>query len=70
MMTPTDATICVNVTTRSLIDQALDEAVQSLTPLASEQRQGILVRRVAPGSFIVSASPDVPFGQSMEEALW
>jgi len=70
MMTSTDGTICLKVTARSLMDQALDEAVRSLTPLASARRQGILVSQLAPGSFVVAASPDVPFGQSMEEALW
>jgi hypothetical protein len=70
MVISTADRIYVQVTDGRLIDQALDEAVSRLASLACERRHGILVNRLAPGSFIVAASADVPVGQSHEQSMW
>jgi hypothetical protein len=52
----------VNVSSATDVDHALDEAVAAVRDAAIRHRTGILITRIAPGSYIVRAHPEVPIG--------
>lgn len=62
--------ITLHVHDRSVLDSTLDSAVTQLTAKAKAQRQGILVTRTSPIRFVVSVSPDVPYGTTRELLDW
>lgn len=52
----------VNVTRKQDLDQALEEAISTVTKTATNHGVGVLVTRTGPGSYIVRAHPAVPCG--------
>lgn len=62
--------ITVKVASRTSMDSALDEAVQTLSQRARSSRCGILVTRSGPGDFTVSVDRSVPFGTTLERNNW
>lgn len=62
--------ISLDIPTRSALDSTLNATVQLLTPSAKARRHGILVTRTSPSKFIVSLSPDVPYGTTRERLDW
>lgn len=57
----------IEVTSRSALDERLNEAVRSLQELAMlTGTHGILVSRNAPGHYTAALSNQVPFGMTRE----
>ncbi|KRE48519.1 hypothetical protein ASG92_26820 [Arthrobacter sp. Soil736] len=70
-MSSTDQALAVTASDPAGMERQLDEAVKVLRARAStEDRKGILVTRHGYGSFTVSLSEAVPYGQTREHQDW
>lgn len=70
-MSPTDTAIAVTASDHAGMERHLEEAVKALRARAiPEERKGILVTRHDYGSFTVSLSESVPYGQTREHQDW
>lgn len=59
--------INIHVTSRSALEERLDEAVKKLQDAAAlTQTHGILVTRHEPGRYTVSLTDEVPYGITRE----
>lgn len=52
----------VGVDNASHIDQALNDAVETIKAAAIRHQTGIMITRLGPGRYVVRAHPAVPFG--------
>jgi hypothetical protein len=52
----------VSVDDASQVDQALNDAVETVKAAATRHETGIIITRTSPGRYIVRAHPAVPFG--------
>lgn len=52
----------VGVDNASHIDQALNDAVETIKGAAIRHQTGIMITRLGPGRYVVRAHPAVPFG--------
>jgi hypothetical protein len=52
----------VSVDDASQVDQALNDAVETVKDAAARHETGIIITRTGPGRYIVRAHPAVPFG--------
>lgn len=70
-MSSTDLSIEVTASDPAGMERQLEEAVKVLKARAiTEDRKGILVTRHGYGSFTVSLSDAVPYGQTREHQDW
>ena len=63
-------TIAFEIHDRSQMETTLQSAVEALSDQAKSLRQGILVTRTAPQTFIVSLNSQVPYGTTQERTTW
>jgi hypothetical protein len=52
----------VSVDDASQVDQALNDAVETVKAAVTRHETGIIITRTGPGRYIVRAHPAVPFG--------
>ncbi|MDF2049582.1 hypothetical protein [Arthrobacter sp. Cr_A7] len=52
----------VNVANVEELDEALEKAISTIRRAATYYRVGVMVTRTGPGSYVVRAHPEVPYG--------